>query len=681
MTIAFTVVPLGLVFCLGSVTGFSATIFGVTPTRRTATSGSFFATTQSSQSSAPALDEVTRLREEAARIRKEAAELDASLTKRKIESLEEKIEHSKDEDEIQGFRKQLQQLRMKSGSRDGDTQEKTSENVSLETTVVDKTEKSATESIKSTDEQIAKKLIATFEPVEDESNSGTSLPAFTITEDDIAKAAEKKQAEKDDSSLPSPVAGFDPEDLELYVPICWEIEERAGFLNLTEKMEVFRTEPRLQDHFTQKITAMIVQPMQDIQQLEELRSSYLYSSSSMEKKELKRQIEKLEKHLESEEAGEDGPIEYMESLYRELPPLTDMEERIKAISELPPTLQAVYKQRNKLPPDADLELAIYLDYYDMQLQLLDQIPFVHPITAEMREQVTKAVESLPLAVKRHILTQDFGETIGSNDDINVEDLVDRLCSEDRKSDGDDDSPWAQFHQGGFSVTVEKPEYNDIEFVDRSRYVSELYPSLARLEIVSPAEEMVDKFMKECINRKMFMVSSKPERVLGGYYIRGSNMISGDEEVGGIELSTKLDEKLADSPLNDKLDFFYIADPAPVSDENFEMGYTNSDPVIFVTAKEPSVLYESSDFLTKLSVTSLGALSLFLFALATCELQPLLAEKIEVTLQNETPDISFLTSTFLQSISSILAIQFAHELGHRVIAWKDKVRRLLPGTKC
>lgn len=672
-------------------------------------------------------NEVTRLRQEAARIRLEAEQLDASLTLRKIDTLQRKFQHAKKPEEKQEILAQLKQLKRKVKGKEDLEENDTMVQLPSQTMTAAAEEKVTHQKVPSPNKAAEQsKPGATLQPVKNkdesnESSDGVSLPTgFVRTEqpEGIATHAEtNKQVESSESSSNtniststftnttintehSPVAGFDPEDLELYVPICWEIEERLPNLTLREKMEVFRTEPRLQQHFSDKITALLLQPMQDMQQLEELRSQYLYSSSSVEKKELKRQIDALQTQMDlqlqqqehqQQDADESGAVTYSDSLYHELPPI-NMTERLEAIRALPPTLQAVYKSRNKLEPkdedddddnNSTLELAIMLDYWDYQLQLLEQIPYVHPITDNMRAQVTQAVQNLPLPVRRHVLVSQLQQqNVTSTVLEDVEGIVNQLCSEERKAAVDDEdlmgsgSPWAQFHQGGISVKVEAPEYNDIEFVDRSRFVKELYPSLARMEMVHPTPELVEDFMKECLDRKSFMVTSKPERVMGGYYIRGQNVISGDEEAGGIQLSTRIQERLqASEQLNEKLEFFYITDPSPVSDESFEMGYTSADPVIFLTTKEPSVLYEHAEPLTKFVVASCGVASIALFALATCELQPLLAERIEAALLAENPDVSFLTNIFLQSVFSMAAIQFSHEAAHRVVAWKDKVRSI------
>ena len=59
-----------------------------------------------------------------------------------------------------------------------------------------------------------------------------------------------------------------------------------------------------------------------------------------------------------------------------------------------------------------------------------------------------------------------------------------------------------------------------------------------------------------------MVTSKPERVAGGFYIRGQNQLSDDEDkvlTAADKLVSIVSEKMEDSKLGDKLEFFYILD--------------------------------------------------------------------------------------------------------------------------
>ncbi len=76
-----------------------------------------------------------------------------------------------------------------------------------------------------------------------------------------------------------PIAGFDPDDLKLYLPVARSIEERMANATMEEKLDAFRQTPELQKHFSDKIQELLVQPMQELSRLEAAKREYLQSTS------------------------------------------------------------------------------------------------------------------------------------------------------------------------------------------------------------------------------------------------------------------------------------------------------------------------------------------------------------------------------------------------------------------
>lgn len=209
----------------------------------------------------------------------------------------------------------------------------------------------------------------------------------------------------------------------------------------------------------------------------------------------------------------------------------------------------------------------------------------------------------------------------------------------------------------------------------SRYVEELLPSFARMEIIRPSSEDMDTLVNEIFDKKEFMVTSKPERVLGGYYIRGQNLLSTPDDAKNDELVSRVQEKLAKSSLKDNIEMFWINDPSPPTDEEYELELTDR-PLFAVMGKNREEFYDIATTRTK-SLVSLSALfSLFLFAFATCDMQPALQDKLEAisagTLAPESLDIDRIVNNAFLVGSSLLSIQLVHETCHRIVAWKDKV---------
>jgi len=346
----------------------------------------------------------------------------------------------------------------------------------------------------------------------------------------------------------------------------------------------------------------------------------------------------------------------------------------------------------------NLKLAIRLDYYDLQLQLLNQALGIRPMPEEVRKDYAAAFRSLPAQVRERYVTDNLGidtleaTVIASDEESDVE----RVLEEILKPLDEQFLPFSQAAgsfmnlngknekgngQGGQEQTIELPEYNDVEFIDRSRFLEEFMPSIALLEDQRPSPEDVDLFVTDCLTRrgnKPFMVTSKPERVIGGYYVRGTNQLGFDEKdstTANDRLTQEVYQLLQNHPtLKDKIEFYYILDPSPPSDEDMELE-VNLNPLFLITGKDPQTMYNLSAPLTKAAVTISGLLSAFLFSIGSCVLNP----KINASIQNALDSVSSQTSSTvfidvqwfydmcLPLYFSFLGILLAHELGHRAVA--------------
>jgi hypothetical protein len=595
-------------------------------------------------------DEIARLRKQAERMRLEAEKEEAALTLKKISSLENKLGNpdwlKKNPDQEAELRRQLDALNDRLNNKSSTSK------VESSTSTLTAPPSRDEESTSSADDS-------------EKSEQSTSRQSPSLKPETPSKI-------QSDVQIP-PVKGFDDKDLELYIPVAQEIDDRMNNATVLEKLEIFRTAPELQDHFQKKIQDMLVGPLEEMQRLEMLKAQFLDSNSSKERESLKRAIEKLEK--ESEEKG--SPIGYSESVYLEaLPPLTkeETDKRVEAVGSLPESLVALYLQRNGLELDGDLRLAVQLDYYDAQLQLMDQVRLVDPLPDDMRQDFIKAYNELPAPVQQRFVINQ-----GLESDIqDAEAVLEAIC----ESEGSMKPFLEVFDSVSGGTLPNLPEYDDIEYVDRSRYLQEFYPSIADMEGSHPSQEDVDQFVSEVLGKKIFMVQSKPERVSGGYYIRGVNLLEDDEKgskTAADKLVEKITDKLSNSPLADKLSFFYILDPAPPTDEEIEMGSDGTEnPLIVVTTKDRSKFYENAKPMTKAAVTFSGMLTTFLFAVGSCALNPTIADRFNTVLDEAEKsgiiDIGWLTSLILPVFTAMAAIQIAHEVGHRVVAWKDKVSR-------
>lgn len=611
----------------------------------------------SSSDTTPVVDDQARKwKAEAERIRLEAEQMDSALTLAKIEALEKKLGNEawleKHPNEVANIQAQLNLLNAKIYG-----QQTTAPASPLEVTTKGSV---GVDTITNKPAPVKEKT--------DETQSASSLNSNISTRDTANKEATDRYLLEE-----NPLCGYDQEDLDLYIPVVEALVERLPEnATIQDQLEAFRADPQLQEHFQEKIRKLIVEPMEDMQRLERLKQDYLQSSSSIERKQMKREIEQLEKTME-----DDSPFVYSDSILLDnLPVLTEEEvqQRLEAVGALHPILQALYKKRCGADETGDLRLAIELDHFEPQLQLLQQVRSVEA-TTEIRHEIRLAILSLPISVRNHFaesLNLENGEDVTAMIEALLDaeqeewmSLSDIMISSSDDSSSDSDDPIKQ-------LAMNLPEYTDLDFRDRSRFVQELLPSLTRLEIIHPSMEDIDSLMKEVLDQKAYMVTSKPERVIGGYYIRGRNEFSDFENYNNDKLVSFLQERLEKSSLKDKIDLFYIQDPNPPTDEEYELGDLDR-PLLFVTAKNREQLYNWASPVLKTAISLLGIASVLLFGAATTEMQPLMRDQLDAAVAGDNSiDLAPILSGISQVAASVLALQLVHELGHRVVAWKNKV---------
>lgn len=483
-------------------------------------------------------------------------------------------------------------------------------------------------------------------------------------------------------------------------------------LSLEERMNLFRTAPELQEHFQAKIRRILAEPLGEMQELERLKQEYLDSNSGKERESLKRRIDQLETSLE-----DGGPLGYNQGIYLPeeiLPRLSpeDLEARVKAIQSLPDILIATYMQRTGVAytdvyeiTDVDnvgkkgekegvhngenkqlveavddvekIKLSILLDYYEVQLQLLEQARSLSPFTDELKDEFNFAYDALPDVVQRQFAS-NLGLPTDDGDLSSIptaQDVLTQLLERQNAL-----SPLLQVVEASNAMS-DPPEYNDIEFVDRSRYLEEFFPSIERLEGNHPSKEDAEAFATEILGRgNLFMVTSKPERVIGGYYVRGQNLLLDDdaEEGSGKSAADKLIEEVtrrleADTDgLNDRLDYFYILDPSPPTDEELEMG-PELNPIFIITTKDPKKLYQPASLLTKVLVSLSGLGTALVFAVGTCVLNDRIAQSVESSSSTGSLDMTWFFNLCLPLYVSLGGILLVHEAAHRLVASYYKVR--------
>ena len=520
------------------------------------------------------------LLEEAARIRKEAYEMDLALTRKKYTQLERKISRlRKKEQDVSELEVELSKLQARLPGEEP------------------------------SDATIASTTSGTNGSVNNE-------PAAAPLAEASAFATISTRQSK---WTPQPFEPFDNDDLDAFLPVAKTLEMPPD-ASIDEQLDLFRSAPELQDFFRQKLTQLIMEPLKDIQTLQELKSEYLESTSATEKKQLKREIDALAKRIDSKDW-----IPKLDVICLDIPLIADeeLQRRIRHLESYPPILQAIYKSKHSQQDNPDPTLSILLDYYEDQLQIFED---VHRFSlVDRRDEVERAVATLPDDVRITYATAEMGLFESS-----VEAVTNALVY----SEGDDNSRGTRF-MPPISFETDADEdgfFSDVEFLDRSRFVQEMYPSVARLEPICPSLEKVTAV----VGATSFRMTGPPERVIGGWYVRGQATQRALEE-----FDTKKDES--------SLQVYYILEPSPPTDEQVEMDEAEAEPLLLITGRDDTGV-GLAPWTTKAGVSTLSVLSACMFGML-------------VAGSDQAPQV----------VAGLLAIQAAHELGHQAVAFRDKVR--------
>ena len=602
------------------------------------------------------VEEAATLKAQAERIRLEAAKMDSALTLKKIASIEKKLNDSswleKHSDEKAILLKQLVDLQNKLEDRPptGYTDTPRASEKSETPRAIKKNMLSSADVAKGVDSVVAAVT----------QSLNLDRPVVTLSSEELERRRLKA----------FPIGGFDQKDLDLYIPVAREIEAMMTNATMAEKLVAFREQPNLQEHFQAKIQALLVKPIEDMAKLDDLKKQYFSSRSRIEKESIKREMDRLEESYEN-----DSPIAFAHSIYRGTPPMSEqeMELRLKTMGELPQMIQDLFKRRTGVESGGSLRLAIELEHFEQQIQLLDQIRFLAPLDSFARDDAINGFESMPESIR-----QFFCKNIGLAEDSNATTVISKL--ENGAVFGQLGSKNRVVAQG---LIPDLPEYNDIDFVDRSRYAEEFIPAFTRMEDRRPTPEQLDTFINEVLSKKTFTLKSKPERVLGGYYLRGKNQFESGEGIptAGDKLVSALNDNLSKSSLVGVIQFFYILDPTPPSDEEIEQG-GDAEPILLVTTVDADHFYKLLLPRNKFLISASGFLSAFVLALSTCELNGFNYDQFNAQLEAYKAgtgdlDISWLTDMAAPVAIYLVGIQMAHELSHRLVAWKDKFDICLP----
>lgn len=164
---------------------------------------------------------------------------------------------------------------------------------------------------------------------------------------------------------------------------------------------------------------------------------------------------------------------------------------------------------------------------------------------------------------------------------------------------------------------------------------------------------------------------KPFMIPGGWLVRGENRMEDADS-----LMEEIDEKVSkNDELSDKVQIVYMKDPTPYTDDDFDAGKDLDEKVLLVFGKDMS---PDTNPLVNSIISILGLSFLTIFAVGCFAFN----DDLNTQLKNanelgEMIDLSSFKDMITPLMASLGGIQIAHEIGHRVIGFKDKTKAGVP----
>jgi len=189
------------------------------------------------------------------------------------------------------------------------------------------------------------------------------------------------------------------------------------------------------------------------------------------------------------------------------------------------------------------------------------------------------------------------------------------------------------------------------------------PRQARQEDKCPTEADVNAFFQMACGKNTFLASERPIRCGEVYVIRGKTQKN--DAASLIEaLDAALEEKASD--WSERNQYCYVTDPSLMEGDEDLFG----DPVILLLNKDMAPT--ASKVLTTGSTLS-ALFGSVLFCLGTFGTNQLIVDRLQEANTAGNYDLSWFYELVIPMFAALFAIQASHELGHLIVAWRDKMK--------
>ena len=357
-------------------------------------------------------------------------------------------------------------------------------------------------------------------------------------------------------------------------------------------------------------------------------------------------------------------------LEKKIPPISEeeLQQRSEAFRKTPKVLQQMTAAAAGFKDTTNVTGIIKQMHKDEQMEILkkeqNEKKTAEPMTDEARQQALDGYMNLPLPIQDMI-----ARTAGLKDGRNATDVIAKLEKEGRLF------PNENGMQAGFEVTTDIVDSNEIDVIfkdmermEKDKYIEGMLPRETRKVELVPTEDDINIFFSEVLSNRNFNPTGKPENVPGGFLIRGENKMK-----DGDELVKTLDKALGATNISDKVQFYYIKDPNPSTEEEFQ-NYQNDLPILYITGPDIS---PETKFLTKAFISFIGIVFVASFSVGTLSFNEVLVDRLDAEVQAGAGDLSWIQEIAAPIFFASCVTQLVHEASHQAVALKDKFKTGLP----
>lgn len=358
-----------------------------------------------------------------------------------------------------------------------------------------------------------------------------------------------------------------------------------------------------------------------------------------------------------------------EDLYALIPPMAESELQTLAedFRKTPKMLQEMAARSAEVDDVSNATAIVEQMYKDEQyLEIRKELRALGQIEQIDEETLAEAMEGymqLPLAIQDMI-----ARSIGFKDGRNASAVVAKM-EEDGKLFSENDGENSFAVNTEFVTDIDLSElFKEAESGERNRFIESQLPVSTRKADQIPSREDVDVFFKEVLGKDTFNPTENPISVPGGFLIYGDNRKKSSKE-----LIALLDAGLAKTNVAEKLQYFYMIDPSPISKEQMESleGPGEKPPVLFITGPDVSPI---TNKLVKPLVSLVGILFMASFAVGSQTLNEAAMTRFFDELDaSGVADLTWVQTNAVPIFVGLCLVQLGHESGHQLVAWRDKFK--------